>query len=49
MGSPTGMSGMSSMQSGPRTLQSGVSSSGMGQGGNGSSGTFNRGGTGGSF
>ena len=49
MGSQAGMSGMSTMQSGPRTLQSGVSSSGIGQGGAGSSGTFNRGGTGGNF
>jgi len=49
MGTPSGMSGMSTMQSGPRTLQSGVSSSGIGQGGAGSSGTFNRGGTGGNF
>jgi hypothetical protein len=49
MGSQTGLSGMSTMQSGPRTLQSGVSSSGIGQGSAGSSGTFNRGGTGGSF
>jgi hypothetical protein len=49
MGSQTGMSGMSTMQSGPRTLQSGGSSSGIGQGSTGSSGSFNRGGTGGSF
>jgi hypothetical protein len=49
MGTPSGMSGMSTMQSGPRTLQSGGSSSGMGQGIGGGSGGFNRGGTGGSF
>ena len=49
IGPESDTSSMSTMQSGPRTLQSGVSSAGMGQGSAGSSGTFNRGGTGGSF
>ena len=49
IGPESDLSSMSTMQSGPRTLQSGVSSAGMGQGSTGSSGTFNRGGKGGSF
>ena len=49
IGPESDMSSVSTMQSGPRTLQSGVSSAGMGQGSAGSSGSFNRGGTGGNF
>lgn len=49
MGSGAAMSGMSTMQSGPRTLQSGTASSGIGQGGIGSAGAPDRGRTGGTF
>ena len=49
MGTGVGMSGMSTMQSGPRTLQSGSTASGTGQGGFGGAGTPHRGRTGGSF